>query len=160
MVESTDVCDRYRAGGPSVKRAGLNPAGSPNRPAPVPVSSPAAVTAESNADTMDWLVRQARDALTADGNLLTFLSVGTLALASAVRRDWLWSDETKNELPHVVGSDLRRYYYKRLPGGKQVEIYRPNGQIAVHRTTSAAARNQHQLADEVGTLVNDLYVEK
>lgn len=109
-------------------------------------------------DGFRWLLTELEAAVTTDGNVLAFLAVSALAVGAAVVGDWRYQEDV-SMLPSVIGRDGRRYHYRRMAGGKQVTIYLPTGRLVIHHTTIAAARDEAQLADEVSTLVNDLYIE-
>ena len=90
--------------------------------------------------------------------MLVFGLVGLMAMGSMLGNDWRHAGETAG-LPTVQGSDGRSYAYKLAPGNRVVLIYLPTGRLQEHTVTAAAGRDSKQLADEVGALVEDLYLE-
>jgi hypothetical protein len=133
MAESTQVCDKYMPGGPSVIGAGsLAKRGKEN-----------------------W-TEKTKNILN-NGSFLTLGTVALLAAAHVIARDVKYFKHEISGLPHVTDDEGLIYYYKLAPGRDKVVIYKPTGLKRIHNLSPRAGLDKKQLQDEVKALVLDFY---
>ena len=142
MVESTFSCSLYQPGGPTPGRLG-----SANTPA-----------TQGDPPPSEFL-ETAVEAFRSPGAAMTFGVVGLMAFGAVLLGQRRWDREEVRGEDFVVDADNRRYFFDLVPGGQRVTIYLPNGLKVDHTITSAAARDPHQLREEVNALIQDLYYE-